>query len=246
MTELEFRDMFIKTVGLDRTPLTKKEQIVSALKKSTFYIERTSDYCRSRDWNSRCAILHIKVPDEDYELITQFEDELFEIAQKVYGRQNEYYLTQINVGFVADLNKVVDFSGMSDKESVVKAIDDAEKFMHEGKFYSAFDRIHTAFYGYLRGKLTNLNVSYEESDTLSQLYNKLHTHVKVNIATDQSEIIRTTLRSASGIIDSINKLRNQNSLAHPNDSIITNREAELCINLVKDLTDYIEKVIQNS
>ena len=88
-----------------------------------------------------------------------------------------------------------------------------------------------------------MNETYVESDTLNQLYNKLHTYVGTHIATDQSGVIKTTLRSASGIISSINDLRNRNSLPHPNNSIITSREAELCISLVKDLTDYIEKVI---
>ena len=67
--------------------------------------------------------------------------------------------------------------------------------------------------------------------------------MSAHIATDQSGLIKTTLRSASGVINSINELRNRHSLAHPNDSIITVREAELCIRLVKELSDYIEKVV---
>jgi hypothetical protein len=91
--------------------------------------------------------------------------------------------------------------------------------------------------------LDDLGENYEESDTLNQLYNKLHTYVSSKMVSDQSGLIKTTLRSASGVINSINELRNRHSLVHPNDTIISVREAELCIKLVKELSDYIEQVV---
>lgn len=66
-------------------------------------------------------------------------------------------------------------------EVIGKAISDAELLMGEGKYDSAFDRVHTAFHGYLRKLLDNNSVDYEESDTLSQLYTKLHTELSSNI-----------------------------------------------------------------
>lgn len=168
---------------------------------------------------------------------------MLSIAEKIFGKQDDYYLTDIETGIVVTSHEVIDFSGISVTGVVTKAIEDAEIFMRDGKYDSAFDRVHTAFHGYLKKKLDDLNEPYEESDTLNQLYNKLHAYMSSNIVTDQSGIIRTALRSASGIISSINDLRNRHSLAHPNVSIITSREAKLCIKLVKDLTDYIELVI---
>ena len=50
---------------------------------------------------------------------------------------------------------------------MAKAIEDAEIFMRDGKYDSAFDQ-YTAFHGYLRKKLDDLNETYEESDTLNQ------------------------------------------------------------------------------
>ena len=171
------------------------------------------------------------------------ESKILSIAEKVFGRQGDHFLTDIEIGIIVVNHEVFDFSGISLTDAISKAIEDAESFMRDGKYDSAFDRVHTAFHGYLRKKLDDLGESYEESDTLNQLYNKLHTYVSAHIATDQSGLIKTTLRSASGVINSINELRNRHSLAHPNDSIITVREAELCIRLVKELSDYIEKVV---
>ena len=168
---------------------------------------------------------------------------MLSVAEKIFGKQGDHYLTDVETGIIITSHEVIDFSGISVTDVVAKAIEDAEIFMRDGKYDSAFDRVHTAFHGYLRKKLDDLNETYEESDTLNQLYNKLHTYVGTHIATDQSGIVKTTLRSASGVISSINDLRNRHSLAHPNGSIITSREAELCIRIVKDLTDYIEKVV---
>ena len=242
MNDIDFRNTLIKALELDRTTISEKTNVISALLKSNTYIEYTSIFTR-QEWNTYSAILHIQVPVENYELIKQSEKSLLIIAKKIFGKQDDHYLTDIETGIIVTPHEVIDFSEISVTDAVAKAIEDAELFMRDGKFDSAFDRVHTAFHGYLRKKLDDLGESYEESDTLNQLYNKLHTYVSSNIAIDQSGIIKTALRSASGIISSINDLLNRHSLAHPNGSIITSREAKLCIKLVKDLTDYIELVI---
>ena len=112
--------------------------------------------------------------------------------------------------------------------------------MEQGKYDSAFDRIHTAFHGYLRKVLDNKQVGYEESDTLSQLYTKLHTEVSANIgSTEIAELVKKSLRSASGVIE----MRNRHSLSHTNDDLLQKREAEFAIKLVKDMSDYINSII---
>lgn len=127
---------------------------------------------------------------------------------------------------------------------ISKAINDAELLMQQGKYDSAFDRIHTAFHGYLRKVLDNRNVSYEESDTLNQLYNKLHSDICNKITPGpMADLIKTTLRSGSGIISSMNDMRNRHSLSHPNSELISNREAKFVIQLVKAISSYINEVI---
>lgn len=142
------------------------------------------------------------------------------------------------------INDFIDFSSISLTEVISKAIADAELLMEQGKYDSAFDRIHTAFHGYLRKVLDNKQVGYEESDTLSQLYTKLHTEVSANIgSTEIAELVKKSLRSASGVIAAINEMRNRHSLSHPNDDLLQKREAEFAIKLVKDMSDYINSII---
>lgn len=242
MNDLDFRNTLIKALELDRHPMIEKADILSTLLKSNTYIEYTGIFTR-REWNTYCAILHIQVPVEKYEMMKKNEDRILSVAEKVFGRQEDHFLTDIETGIIVVSHDVIDFSELSVTDVISKAIEDAEIFMSNGKYDSAFDRVHTAFHGYLRKKLDDLGENYEESDTLSQLYSKLHSYVGNNIAGEQSGLMKTALRSASGVISSINDFRNRYSLAHPNDSIISVREAELCIRLVKDISDYIEKVI---
>ncbi len=242
MNDIDFRNTLVKALELDKPPMSDKAKILSALLKSNTYIEYTSIFTR-REWNTYCAYLHIQVPVESYELIKKSEAKILSVAEKIFGKQGDHFLTDIEIGIIVSTHEVIDFSNISVADVIAKAIEDAELFMSDGKYDSAFDRVHTAFHGYLRKKLDDLGESYEESDTLNQLYNKLHSYISADIANDQSGIIKTTLRSASGVINSINELRNRHSLAHPNGSIISVREANLCIRLVKELSDYIEKVI---
>lgn len=166
------------------------------------------------------------------------------MAESIYGRQGDNYLTDINIGILIEHYEIIDFSTISLTEVISKAIADAELLMSQGKYDSSFDRIHTAFHGYLRKVLENRGVSYEESDTLSQLYNKLHTDISARIGSAPiSDLIKTTMRSASGVVTSINDLRNRHSLAHPNDELLKEREAVFVIKLIKDLSEYINSIV---
>lgn len=221
----------------------KMWEVIMTLPRCNLYIEETGIFTR-REWNTYCSILHIQVPIDKQDSFIKEKDKVLNIAESIYGRQGDNYLTHIDIGILIEHYEVIDFSSISLTEVIAKAIADAELLMSQGKYDSAFDRVHTAFHGYLRKVLDNRNVLYEESDTLSQLYNKLHVDISANIGpTPIAELMKTSLRSASGIIASINDLRNRHSLSHPNEVLLHNREAEFAIRLIKDLSDYINRVV---
>ena len=69
MNDIDFRNTLVKALELDRTtPISEKSKVLSALLKSNTYIEYTSIFTR-QEWDTYCAILHIQVPVENYELI---------------------------------------------------------------------------------------------------------------------------------------------------------------------------------
>ncbi len=242
MNDETFKNTLIKAIELDPTTFAYRTNLCSTLLKSNVYIEYTSLFTRI-EWNTYCAILHIQAPVDKYEFIKTKERTIDSIAKKIFGRQGDHFLTETEIGIIVETNEVFDFSAIKTTEVIEKAIVDAEAFMTDGKYTSAFDRIHTALMGYFRKKLNDLSVTYEESDTLGQLYNKIHEYVAQNMTTNVSGLIKTAIRSSSGIISSINELRNRHSLAHPNDDLISDKEAKLCINMAKILSDYIESIL---
>jgi hypothetical protein len=144
----------------------------------------------------------------------------------------------------SDNSADVDFRQIvSRSDTIKKAIDDSNVFIREGKYDSAVDRIHTALHGYLRQLLTEHHVAYENEDNLSSLYNKLHEYYKNNIQPyDVATKIKTILRSGGGIINSVNELRNNNTISHPNILLIQKREALLVIRFLNAIVDYIEDI----
>lgn len=152
MNDIDFRNTLVKALELDITPISEKPKVMSTLLKSNTYIEYTSIFTR-REWDTYCAILHIQVPVENYELIKKSESKLLSVAAKIFGKQGDHYLTDIETGIIVTSHEVIDFSGIAVTDVVSKAIEDAEIFMRDGKYDSAFDRVHTAFHGYLRKNL---------------------------------------------------------------------------------------------
>lgn len=127
--------------------------------------------------------------------------------------------------------------------TIQKAVEDAQVFIREGRFDSAVDRVHTAFHGYLRTLLTDHSVSYGADDGLPALFTKLHGYYGNTIQpADVANRVKGILRSAGGMINAVNELRNNNTIAHPNGQLIQAREAQLVIRLVNAIVDYIEDV----
>ena len=127
--------------------------------------------------------------------------------------------------------------------AIQKAVGDAEVFIREGRYDSAVDRVHTALHGYLRELLKEHGMSYGDDDKLPALFAKLHGYYGDYIQpADVGDRIKNILRSAGGMINAVNELRNNNTIAHPNGQLIQKREAQLVIRLVNAVVDYIEDV----
>ena len=144
----------------------------------------------------------------------------------------------------SDDSSSVDFNQIASRSATIqKAVDDAMAFIRDRKYDSAVDRVHTAFHGYLRYLLADHQIAYGREDSLSALYNKLHDYYGNSIQPpDVAARIKTIMRSGAGIINSVNELRNNNTIAHPNGPLIQEREALLVIRFVNAIVDYVEDV----
>lgn len=129
-------------------------------------------------------------------------------------------------------------------EAVFEALEDAKSLIENRKAVSAVDRVHTAFHGYLRFLCKNSNISFEQKDDLVSLIKKIfNDHPKLKIKLKAQEI-QNIARSLVSISDSLNPIRNQGSLAHPNETLLDEPEATLVINSVRSLMIYLESKIK--
>lgn len=59
--------------------------------------------------------------------------------------------------------EVINFSQLKISDVISQAIEDAESFMSNGEYQRAFDRVHTAFHGYLIEILKNMKLQFLET-----------------------------------------------------------------------------------
>lgn len=119
---------------------------------------------------------------------------------------------------------------------VRRALQDAEVLTRTTGPQSAVDRLHTAFHGYLHSLCDEAGIEVPARPTASQLFKALRAdHPALReLGAREGEITRV-LGSMANIIDSLNSVRNNASVAHPNSELIGEPEAVLVINTVRTL-----------
>ena len=125
-------------------------------------------------------------------------------------------------------------------EIVKRAIAEVEKAIKEGQPISGIDRIHTAMHGYLKDACDKAGISSAPDDTmvgLLKLLQKNHPHLKSGT---RSQDIEKILRSFFSVLDALNPIRNNASLAHPNSELLEVDEAYFVINASKTLLYYLD------
>ncbi len=249
MNDKDFKITLIKAIEKETSsvmdPKHKEDlrTIAFTLPICNVYLEETGIFTY-REWNTYKTILHIHAPINKLDVFESQVSIIENIAGKIYGRQGDNYLTDVEIAIMVEEYEVIDFTIITITNVITQAISDAELFMKEGKYSSAFDRVHTAFHGYLRKILDDMDVEHEESETINQLYNKLHGEIGHRIEPKPvADLIKTLIRSASGVISSINDIRNRHSLSHPNEKVIGENEALLAIKIIKELANYINEII---
>ncbi len=171
----------------------------------------------------------------DYPITVNTLEEWWAEIKNVGGYSDRrVYITRMFASLLEELGKdednpSVDFTRITTRSEIVKkAVDDAHMFIREGKYDSAIDRVHTAVHGYLRDMLRMYGVQFKEDDSIPALFSKLlSAYDSVIEPVVVAGRIKSVLRSAGGIMNAINELRNNNSVAHPNEQLIKEREAKL-------------------
>lgn len=204
------------------------------------YIEYTGIFTRG-EWNTYRAILHLQAPLSKLDIFEKYQKDILNEASQIFGKQDDYYLTDLNIDVLVEEYEIFDFSVLGLNKTLRQAINDASTLIAQGKYSSSIDRVHTALHGYLRIRLSEIGVKFEESDMMPKLFNLLYKKWEEIENDEINEMMLKALRSASATIDALNDIRNRYSLAHPNSEIVSEDEAKFVLGLAQSIVNYIEK-----
>lgn len=126
-------------------------------------------------------------------------------------------------------------------EVVERALKDAETLMETSGATSAIDRVHTALHGYLYFQCENAGIETLENAKITDLYKVLRkSHPKLNVVGAWSDDIDRVLKAFASVLDTLNHLRNNASVAHPNEILLSTAEAELVCNASRTILHYLD------
>jgi hypothetical protein len=121
--------------------------------------------------------------------------------------------------------------------TINQAIEDAKILINTQGPTSAVDRVHTVLHGYLKQVCKEATIEYPEDATLNQLMNILK--IKYPILVAKNDNVDQIFKSMANILDKLNPLRNNSSLAHSNLVLLEPDEAMLVINTCNTILSYL-------
>ena len=124
---------------------------------------------------------------------------------------------------------------------VERAITDVETLLSTNGAISGVDRIHTALHGYLQAVCDAQGITYQKDDGMTKLFKLLRQHHPAlqNLGA-RSQDIERVFQSFASILDALNPIRNNASVAHPNNDLLAKDEAMLVINAARTILHYLD------
>lgn len=126
-------------------------------------------------------------------------------------------------------------------EVVLRALADAETLIQTSGPTSAVDRVHTVLHGYLQAVCDSEGIVYRREDTMVALLRKVISgHPGLSDLGPRAQDINKVLNASASILDAMLPVRNQASVAHPNQELLGEAEAQLVINVGRSLLNYLD------
>jgi len=134
------------------------------------------------------------------------------------------------------LDDVLSF--IKDSNTALKALKDAEVLLKENGAQSALDRVHTIFHSFLISMCKQNSFNFKDKDPITELFKIIKLN-HPNFKQNSSVLTNKIIRSFGSIIDTLNPIRNDRSLAHPNEHLLNEEDANFVIESVVLIIKYI-------
>ena len=116
-----------------------------------------------------------------------------------------------------------------------------EVLLQKGGPTSAVDRVHTSLHGHLRYLCDEAGIAYDRDATMVALLKRLRNeHPQLQQLGPRGQDIERVLNASGSILDTLNPVRNNASVAHPNNELLGRNEAQLVINIGRSLLTYLD------
>jgi hypothetical protein len=124
---------------------------------------------------------------------------------------------------------------------VLRALGDAENLIQTSGATSAVDRIHTALHGHLLAVCESSGIELEDDVTSTRALKLLRqNHPALQATGPRADDITRVLNSLANVLDTLNPIRNNASVAHPNIELLDDPEALLAINAGRTIFAYLD------
>ncbi|MFT8210898.1 MAG: abortive infection family protein [Symbiopectobacterium sp.] len=165
--------------------------------------------------------------------------------EKIIQRNDAELYSEIDYAVSNESQRNVQASPVRNvNDTIQKALADAEILLKETGPDSAYDGIHTALYGSLKQICDNHVIRYNSTcDSVDGLLPLIMSYYKGNNTDKRNDTVFKMLRSANSILKGINELRNHNSLAHANSSLLNEADARLAINLARSIMTCVDDLM---
>lgn len=197
-------------------------------------------------------LLHATVNRSAYtQFQNQEENPVFKMTYWVVAEALEKNGLQIEF-IVTSLDPADEISNVSApnpsvrSEALNRALSDAEKLIETNGAVSALDRAHTLLQAYLQLVCKEANIVFDPDAPVTALFQLIREkHPKLQLTEPQALKRMTDInRGMARIIDAMSPLRNQSSLAHPNEMLLGEPEAMFVINCVRTMLQYLNSKLR--
>lgn len=129
---------------------------------------------------------------------------------------------------------------VSSADVVLRALADAEHLLRVNGPVSAVDRLHTSLHGYFRSLCADARIDVLQGASITALFKALRTdHPSLQFLGEHDKDMVKVLNGFANALDALNTVRNNASVAHPNESLLDEPEAMLAVNATRTVFNYI-------
>lgn len=134
---------------------------------------------------------------------------------------------------------------LSSADVVLRAMSDAEHLLHKSGPISAVDRLHTALHGYFRKLCDDSSIQVQKDASITALFKALRAgHPALESLGEHDKDMVRVLNGFANALDALNSLRNNASVAHPNENLLQTPEAMLAVNATRTIFNYVRAKIE--